>query len=274
MATALLSANANECRTAHFTVVSQQMKGTRNMTQRIEAEGKPPMDMVVKMKTSSSIDIHEFNMVESVEGTTYVNDEKTPFTMDLIVNWKQGDVTQRFSAKGQDPACHVMKLPPFVTEGRFMDVMGLFVKGMEKRYSCAGDANGMDTYTMDFPPHWLLPLSPVEVHTKLDVDQDLLVHKETIKENIDMQTEPPAKAHVESTFVSDKTRAGGPTTDEMVVPDSWGPCEEHVLDIDEMLKPFAEDIDRARFMRAVGAFRKLLHAVHFAESVMHSETVV
>jgi len=247
------------------------MKGTCDMKQHIDAEGKPPMDMVVKMNISSSIDMYEFNMVESVEGSTYFSNQTIPFTMDQITNWKQGVVTRRISSAEQDPLCHVMKLPPFVTGVKFMKIMGLFIKGMEKSYSCAGNANGMDTYTMDFPPSWLPVHSPVEVHTNLDVDQDLLVHKETVKEDIDMKG---AKAHVEWTFVSDETLAGGPTADEMAVPNSWGACEEQVFDIDEMLKPFAEDMDRAQTMRAVGALRKILQAVRFAESVMHSETVV
>merc|ERR1711871_1502190 len=126
---------------------------------------------------------------------------------------------------------------------------------MEKGYTCAGNANGMDTYSLNFPPSWLPVPSLVAVHTEIAVDQDLLVHTETVKEDIDMKG---VKAHVESSFVSDMNLAGGPTNEEMVVPDSWGPCEEHDLDIDEMLQPFAEDFDRQRIMRAVGALRKIL----------------
>merc|ERR1712107_129301 len=85
----------------------------------------------------------------------------------------------------------------------------------EKAYSCKGSSNGMDTYTLDFPPSWLPLPSPVEIHTTIEVDQDLLVHKEMGKEDIDMKG---TKAHVEFTFVADETSAGGPTVDEMVVP--------------------------------------------------------
>jgi len=253
------------------------MKGTCDMKQNVSAEGTN-LDIVMKMNISSSIDVDEFNMVESVDGSQYVQNGTHPwiknkFTLDQILNFNQGVVTQHMSVAGQDPTCRVMKLPPFVAAHpiRFKRVLRMVMKAMEKGYNCAGNANGMDTYAMDFPPSWLPVHSPVEVHTTLDVDQDFLVHKETVKEDIDMKG---TKAHVESTFVSDETLAGGPTEDEMTVPDSWGPCEEHLLDIDEMLKPFAEDIDRAQIMRAVGAFRKILHAVRFSELSMHSETVV
>jgi len=238
----------------------------------VEAGEKGAMDMVMTMNISSSFDVEQFNMVESVEGSMYVNNQTIPVAMDQIVNWKQGVVTQHSSTAGQDPICKVMKLPPFVTGVRFMKLMGLVMKGMEKGYTCAGTANGMDTYKLDFPPSWLPVPSPVEVHTEIDVDQELLVHRETETEDFDIKG---TKGHVESSFVSDSNRAGGPTADDMAVPDSWGPCEEHVLDIDEMLKPFAEDVDRARIVRAVGSFRKLLRAVRFArELAAHSEIVV
>lgn len=268
IATVLLSADASKCITEHFIAVSQHTKGTCVTKEHLEPQGKPAMDIVVKMNFSSSFDVDEFNMVQSVEASTYVYNQTMPVTMDQIMNWQEGTITQRISYAGQDPTCKVMKLPSWMAIGgaRLKRLMRVGMKAMEKAYTCKGSSNGMDTYTLDFPPSWLpLPL-PVEIHMSIEVDQDLLVHTEMVKEDIDRKGN---KMHLESILVADETSAGGPTVDDMVVPDSWGSCEEHVLDIEEMLKP-----TDARTMRAVGDFRKILHAMRSLEWGEHSEIVV
>lgn len=268
IATVLLSADASKCITEHFTAVSQRMKGTGVIQEHVEPQGKPAMDIAGKMNLSSSIDVDEFNMVQSVEASIYVYNQTIPTTVDQIMNWQQGTITQHISSVGHEPTCKVMKLPSWMAIGgsRLKRLMRVAMKAMEKAYSCKGSSNGMDTYALDFPPSWLPLPSPVEIHLTIEVDQDLLVHKETVKEDIDMKG---TKLHVESTFVADETSAGGPTADEMVVPDSWGVCKEHVLDIEEMLKP-----SDARTMRAVGEFRKILQALRSLEWAEDSEIVV
>jgi hypothetical protein len=272
VATALLSADASECTTEHYSVLSQRRKGKGVMKQHVEANGQPAMEIVMKYNISSSFDVDEFNLVECVEASLYANDQTIPVKTEqiTIVNWKQGFVAQQTTPPGQDPTCKVMKLPTFMASMNFIKwFKTVSTEAMDKAYNCKGSADGMDTYTLDFPPSWLPVPSPVEVHSTIEVDdQDHLIHKETVKEDIDMKGR---KVHAEATFVVEENRAGGPTADELVVPDSWGSCEEHVLDIEEMLKPAD-----ARTMRAaVGEFRKILRAVHsISELAKHSEVVV
>jgi hypothetical protein len=266
LASALAGIAASDCTTNHLTAVSQHMKGTGVTKQHVEAEGQPATDMVVKMNISSSFDVDGLNMVQSVQASTYVNNQTVPFTMDQILNWKQGTITQRISTgtnAGQDPGCIIMRLPPFLPKS--IKLMKLAIAAMERAYSCKGSANGWDTYAMDFPPSWLSVPSPLVVHTTVDVDQDHLVQRETVLEDVEMKG---TKAHVESMFASDETAAGGPSEDELVVPDSWGSCVEQELDVEAMLKHTADGI------HAVGGFRKLLHALHFIELAKEKEIAV
>jgi hypothetical protein len=265
---ALSSSAASGCTTEFLTVVSQHVKGTGVTKQHLEEEGQPATDMVVKMNISSSFDVDSLNMVQSVEASTHVNDQSISLTMHQILNWEEGAITVHTSQPGQDPKCQVMKLPTFLNGERFKRVMALTMNSLKKTYKCKGTANGIDTYTLDLaPPAWLPVQFPVEFHTTIDVDKDFLVHKETVKENINMNG---MKSHSESTFVFDETSAGGPTADDMAVPNSWGACEgERELDVEEMLKPSGDGS-----MHAVGEFRKILQALRFLELAKHSEIVV
>merc|ERR1712224_289747 len=154
-------------------------------------------------------------------GSVRSNNETIPVVMDQILNWKQSVLTRRISMAGADSTCKVMKFPTFMTGvagAKIQRLMRVAMNVMENGYSCMGSANGLDTYTLDFPPSWLPLPSPVKVHTVLDVDQNLpIVHKETETEDFDMKG---TKAHVESTFISEENSAGGPTEDEMLVPES------------------------------------------------------
>jgi hypothetical protein len=221
-----------------------------NMT---EPQAQAPVPLV----TSQSYDYETMNMVTRISQkmTDAPGGGVTTAETGAILNWKAGIMTMhsktRFSGAGHPPVlehCKTIKLPFFL---RFLPIGQIMkkIKDIElSLFKCVGHHDDLDNFALDmeFPPKWVpktmtSKMPRVKLAMDYDVDAAGLVKAmklfEAISEN---RTKNNYRYHTESSILQDmvisKSRAGGPTEEDLKVPAEWGDCSTvHAPELEVLL---------------------------------------
>jgi len=219
----------------------------------------PPNTMNTQMtRFFQSFDYETMNMamhqVQNISQGSYNSQIQT----DSILNWKAGHMTVHTKSLMNDQkaheTCKTVKLPfflRFLPIGRIMEKM----KNIESEFfRCVGHHDDVDEFAfgMQFPPKWvpkfMMPKS-ARVNLTMDIAVDAagimksynLVEavRMDVKMNMNGKIETmhnmTSQVHQDMAFT--KTRAGGPSEEDLKVPAEWGDCSTLTLmpELDDLL---------------------------------------
>lgn len=206
-----------------------------------------------------------------------------------ILNWKAGIMTthtrQRSSQPEHFPAhesCKTIKLPFFL---RFLPIGQIMKKIKDIEFSlfkCVGHHDDLDNFTLDmeFPPKWVpktvtSKMPRVKLAMDYDVDAAGLFKAMKVFEATSANTTTNNDTyHTESSILQDmvisKSRAGGPTEEDLKVPAEWGDCSTvHTPELEILLAEW-ERSDSPFF----GHTRVIPHTLRALMAEAKSSTVV
>jgi hypothetical protein len=274
---------------------SQTMEGSGTMV--IQVSGKlgnttvPPTHQSTLDNIFQSYDYETMNM--AMRQSLNVTQGPIRFQMDVdtILNWKAGLMTTHkksaFPNQKVQEHCTTIKLPSFL---RFLPI-GQIIKKMKDMeaalFKCVGHQDDLDNFAfkMEFPPKWVPKtmtgkMPRVNLATDVDVDAAGLVKSVKLVEvvtNMDIKVKVGGKTetmHSESQLLQDmtvsKSRAGGPSEEDLKVPAEWGDCSTvHMPELEDLLSEW-ERSDSPFF----GHTRIIPHTLRAMMAESRSSTVV
>jgi len=252
---------SGECTHDKWSMPSQTMEGSGTMM--IQTSGGklgnttvPPTHQSTQENLFQSYDYETMNMAMRQSQNMTQGPIRFQMEIDTILNWKAGSMTTHtkaaFPNQKVQEHCKTIKLPFFL---RFLPIGQIIkkVKDMEAAlFKCVGHQDDLDNFAfkMEFPPKWV-PKTMTDkmprVNIAMDVDVDAaglvkslkLVEGTSmdIKVNVNGKTET---MHSETQMLQDmtvsKSRAGGPSEEDLKVPVEWGDCSTvHMPELEDLL---------------------------------------
>jgi hypothetical protein len=216
----------------------------------------PPTQSSTQETIFQSFDYESMNMAMHQSQSTTQGTVSLQMEVDSILNWKAGLMTThtKFAFPNQkvQEHCKTIKLPLFL---RFLPIGQILkkMKDMEAAlFKCVGHHDDLDNFVlnMEFPPKWVpkkwVP-NTANISLVMDVDVDAvgLVKSLKLSEGTSMDIKMKVNGvtetmHSESQMLQDmvvsKSRAGGPTENDLKVPPEWGDCGTvHMPELEDLL---------------------------------------
>jgi len=252
---------SGECTHDKWSMPSQTMEGSGTIV--IQSPGGklgnttvPPTHTSTELNLFQSYDYETMNMAmrqltNMTQGSIHLQTE-----VGVILNWKAGLMTKHmksfFPNQKSEQGCKTIKLPFFL---RFLPIGQIIkkVKDMEAAlFKCVGHHDDLDNFalSMEFPPKWL-PKSMTgklpRVNLAMDVDVDAAGLVKSLKLFQGTSTDITVNVngrketmHSETQILQDmtysKSRAGGPSEEDLKVPAEWGDCSTvHEPNVEDLL---------------------------------------
>jgi len=243
--------NADACTQSKWSWPSQTLEGSGSMTIH-NSGGKlgnvtvPPSNSTVQQKRFQSTDFENLNMVSRIFQNS-TGPAVYQIEVDTILNWKAGLVTQHLKQNASQ--CKTTKLPnalrllpiPFIVQ-KLKDVL-------MSMYKCVGHVDGLDTFEFkltDFPPKFITGKSPfLNMTIDAQVDAAGLLKSSSVLQALTMDVsftfDGKTETMTEHTLMKEdttytKSQAGGPSEQDLKIPEEWGNCSTvHTPQLEDLL---------------------------------------